>query len=290
MGISMQEWANVGWQGNFATKYTLFHDRKITFTHFVNVFGYIVFGAWLIYFFWQRYHPYYPTLQEFFNRQPWVWYLIVICTIIMIETLLQRAIAVYRIYGLLPSLLSIPRAVYGNIINVHALFRAYRQYFRPSHKKGRVWEKTEHSFPTSSQLKKLRKKLGNILVENQIINESQLKAAIIEQMSSGKRLGDILIEGKYLTPKQLIRYLAIQEDLEFVEIKNFSPLEKSKLPKFSKRSYQWLIQNKIIPIITEGSNLVLAIPDPSNEIIKLTATLRSKPYNVKFVAYYDPDY
>ncbi len=286
MGISMQEWRNVGWPGSLATRYTLLHDRKTLITHYVNIFGYLIFLFWVIYFYWQRYHPYYPTLQEYFSRQPWVWTIIVICTFIMFERLLQRCIAVYRVYGFIPAILSITRAIYGNIINMHALLRAYRQFFFASRKEGGLrWDKTEHSFPTHYQFKKLRSKLGTLLLEKNIISEKQLKGVLSKQKKTGKRLGDLLIEHNYLTNIQLLELLAEQDGLDLVDINHEKILTRLQLPLLAKRNYRWLLRNRVLPIELHDSVVTAGIHDPSNKAVMKEAIKKMKPYKIKFVVY-----
>lgn len=286
MGISMQEWALVGWKGNLSTRYTLLHDRKTLLTHYINILGYVVFIFWVFYLFWQRYHPEYPALQEFFNNNPWVWYIIVICTVIMIERLIQRGIAVYRVYGLIPALLSAPRAIYGNIVNMHALLRAYQQFFFHSRKKGGIrWEKTEHTFPTTSQLNKIRPKLGHLLLQNKFLTERQFSEALYEQMASGNRLGDILVKKRILTEEQLLQLLAMQDELDFIELDKNDVLPLDKLGGISKSDYKWMLRNKVFPIAIKDKTVTFAIPNPADSQIKSKIAYKIRPYSVKYVVY-----
>ncbi len=155
MGITMQEWLESGWPGDWPTRYTLFHDRKSIVSHFINGCGYFVLFFWIFYEIWCDYHPEYPSLQEHFNQFHWVWYMIIFCTFIMIERMLQRVIATFRIYGFIPGILSILRVPYGNLINLHALLRAYKLFIFKIQSKSKVkWEKTDHVFNTSQALNK----------------------------------------------------------------------------------------------------------------------------------------
>ena len=164
MGIVFQEWRDGQWPAEWRVRYSLMHDRKSFITHFINGFGYIVFIYWVLYS-WMSYgNPEYPILQERFDMQPWVWWLIVISSLLMCERLLQRTIATYRIYGIKPACFVIPRAFYGNILNLHALIRAYRVYFTRTKNKTinnqPVWDKTEHFFPGTHVLVSYRIKFA----------------------------------------------------------------------------------------------------------------------------------
>lgn len=130
IGIVFQEWQYSQWPKEWIVKFTLAHDRKSSITHFINGFGYLIFLFWLVYSLLTYNYPEYPSLQEQFNIHPWVWWLVVTVTLIMFERMLQRVIAVKRVYSWIPALLSIPRALYGNILNLHALVRAYTVYYK----------------------------------------------------------------------------------------------------------------------------------------------------------------
>lgn len=286
VGITMQEWANIGWQGDFFTRYTLFHDRKSVITHFINFFGYVVFLFWLFYSFWQLYNPNYPSLQEFFNAHRWVWWLIVLCTILMIDRLLQRMIAVYRIYGILPALLSLPRAIYGNFLNMHALIRAYWQYFVGLKiAKNSKWDKTEHTFPTESELKPFKKRLGHLLLENKLITKKQLDAAISTQLTTGERLGKVLTDAGYVTQNQLLAALSKQFNMKIITLKENNILARKKLPLLLATNYHWMIRHHAYPVKLSKHNLTIAIEDPTNEGLIEQIKQHAHPYHIDFVLY-----
>lgn len=152
-GIALQEWYLVGWPGNFRTKYILFHDRKAIFVHAINGFGYIIFIYWVLNYFSNGFFERALTLLELLNANPWVFLIIFIPTLMMLNRSMQRCIATGRVYGFLPALLSIPRTFYANILNLHTAISALRAFFRPIQKTTIKWDKTENTFPTSQELK-----------------------------------------------------------------------------------------------------------------------------------------
>jgi len=151
LGIALQSWAIAGWQGNFAVRYNLAHDRKILLTNLASFLGYLVFA----YFMW------YEIERRFFHRELPVlieegsvlWRLVVVATILMAWRILQRSVAVARVYGGWQAVLSIPRAIWTNLINFVATFRALGQALRMV-VTGRqpVWDKTAHEFPAQPEL------------------------------------------------------------------------------------------------------------------------------------------
>jgi adsorption protein B len=48
LGIGLQGWEQVGWQGNAAVKYLLFRDRKGLITSFVAIAGYLIFSSYMM--------------------------------------------------------------------------------------------------------------------------------------------------------------------------------------------------------------------------------------------------
>lgn len=284
-GIAIQEWIHSGWQGDFSTIYTLLHDRKASFTHVINMLGYFIFAFWLIYSIWAFFRPDYPTLQDQLNEQPWAWALIIFCTIAMADRLLQRIIATYRIYGLIPSILSIPRVFYGNIINMHALLRAYTQFFLHVKTKAPTrWEKTEHQFPGSHILVPYKKKLGDLLLENKIITPEQLTLLLSEQNKGGERLGALLKKYDLISSDQLTRLLGQQYHLPIVTPEKFKILPREEITNLSPKNYNWLLVNHCYPLRYDATNniLLIAIRDPTNEGLLRDIYRRLSMFQIKF--------
>jgi adsorption protein B len=76
LGIGLQGWAQIGWQGSWATKYLLFRDRKSLVTSFISIFAYLlvlqVSAFWLANYFglWS------PQSLSLLDSQAWVHYVI----------------------------------------------------------------------------------------------------------------------------------------------------------------------------------------------------------------------
>ncbi|MGB6138509.1 MAG: MSHA biogenesis protein MshE, partial [Shewanella sp.] len=65
---------------------------------------------------------------------------------------------------------------------------------------------------------KLKMRLGDLLVQELIISETQLQQALAEQRNSGKKLGRTLIDLKYITEVQLLKFLSQQLNLPYLDI------------------------------------------------------------------------
>jgi type IV pilus assembly protein PilB len=102
--------------------------------------------------------------------------------------------------------------------------------------------------------------LGALLIDEGLLTEAQLDAALSEQSKSGKPLGRLLIEQGTISEAELVRTLARQVGLEFVDLGDFT-IDGSVAALVSEslaRRYQ------AIPIGWEEGKLVVAMADPSN--------------------------
>lgn len=162
LGITMQSF---GFRDIFNTKglrlvgrYSLYKDLKAKVGNLLAMVGYPV----LIYFFaslFMSVDPIYPMYSA-------SWYLSIVVTCMMIERQIFRGVSIYKVYGfrsvffacLFPPLMPI-RLVWGNIVNLTATLRAFKQNIfgnqtpaQKEKKKGSrqkkklAWAKTDHQF------------------------------------------------------------------------------------------------------------------------------------------------
>ena len=146
IGIVLQGWENIGWKGSLAVNWNLFQDRKALITAPVNFLAYFVFLYFLVYQAINYFMGF--SMPVLIPAESLLALLVLIATVFMVWRSLNRAVAVNRIYGFLPALSSIPRVVWGNVINFFAIIRALYQYFiNKIRKKEVAWDKTAHEFP-----------------------------------------------------------------------------------------------------------------------------------------------
>lgn len=289
IGIVFQEWDRGVWPCEWKIRYSLVHDRKAFITHFINGFGYFIFAFWLIYTLLTYNNPAYPSLQEQLNLHPWVWWLIVMVTVVMLERLLQRVIGTWRIYGGFPAILSIPRAMYGNLLNLNAVMRAYRVYFTAQKKKSSSkqpsWDKTEHEFPGRHVLVPFRRRLGDLLVENNVINPEQLNQAMCEQETTGERLGTIICRLGFISIEGLLQWLAMQYQLELFPKQQLEAARRACFSYLSRKQLRWLRNQGVIPVAVDVTkrSITIAIDDPTNELLLKNVIRYLAPFSVEFV-------
>lgn len=285
LGIALQEWSKHGWLGNFTTKYTLIHDRKALITYVNAGLMFIIVPFWILYTYFILYYPIYPTLQDRFEANPWVWKVIIADTLLMLQRVLERGIALFRVYGFWPMLLSPVLVFYGNIVNIHSLFRAYWLFWFSArkHKSAEIrWDKTDHSFP-KSEIIPHTSKLGDLAIQKGFINHAELNKLLDSQAKSGKKMGQILVDQGIINKHQLLDIISEQYNLPLVNYKQAKLLFAKQLPFMQKRQYRKLIKYRCYPLNLKDDTITLGIMDPSDELTLTAAVELIKPYDVDFV-------
>jgi len=105
-----------------------------------------------------------------------------------------------------------------------------------------------------------KKRMGDILIKEDVINLDQLKTAIEQQKNSGKRLGETLLNLGYIDENQLVAYLSRQYGVPAVNLDQFdlTPEILNIVPRESA------IKHRLIPINKYDGSIVVAMSDPSN--------------------------
>ncbi|WP_175578088.1 GspE/PulE family protein [Indiicoccus explosivorum] len=107
----------------------------------------------------------------------------------------------------------------------------------------------------------IRRRLGDILLEQGLITDSQLKDTL-DDKGNDQKLGDALLQRGLITEQQLIETLEVQLGIPHVSLFRypFDPNLFNVVPKeFAKR-------NMLVPLKTEGDKLYVAMTDPMDVI------------------------
>jgi len=161
----------------------------------------------------------------------------------------------WRVYGLKFAVLAIPRLIYANVLNFCATLAAISE-FASAKREGRVpeWKKTEHSFPSEEQLRRYRRRLGDILLDKRWVTSSQLEEALVRQESEKRPLGELLVEMGVLWEEDVKLALSVQENRQSVEIDPYATPGE-----LLKRVPQHLAEKHgVFPLAYSGERIVLA--------------------------------
>ncbi|QLH68617.1 MSHA fimbrial ATPase MshE [Aeromonas veronii] len=107
---------------------------------------------------------------------------------------------------------------------------------------------------------RLKMRLGDLLVQEQIISDDQLQLALQQQRQTGRKLGTSLIDLGFISEVQLLQFLARQLDVPFFDLNNLTidaaavPL----LPEVQARRYRALAVN-----LTDDK-VTVAMSDPAD--------------------------
>lgn len=123
-----------------------------------------------------------------------------------------------------------------------------------------------------------RKRIGEILVEAGVLDESGLRAALIEQRRWGGQLGRILVEMNLVSEAVLVKALSHQLNFPMVELakQQFDPSILELVPG------EIAEQHSIVPFRVEGKFLDVAMSDPTNlgiiDELRIRTQLNVRPY------------
>ena len=114
-----------------------------------------------------------------------------------------------------------------------------------------------------------RKKLGQILVELNIITDDQLQRALIEQhrlQKSGIRrhLGSLLINMHIIDEDSYVNALSVHFNMPFISLKNHIVTESLQ----KAIGEQYALQQRIVVVENKPNRIVLALAEPNPFILE----------------------
>jgi MSHA biogenesis protein MshE len=107
-------------------------------------------------------------------------------------------------------------------------------------------------------MKRERIRLGDLLIENKLISQSQLQEALAEQKKSGRRLGRVLIDSGYVDEDAMLQVLSSQLHIPYVDLSTFNlnPTLVHLLPETDARRHRALVLKET------PDGLLVAMGDP----------------------------
>ncbi len=125
----------------------------------------------------------------------------------------------------------------------------------------------------AANMQRKRVRIGDLLVEQKIISEAQLQAALAEQKKSGRKLGRVLIENGFVDEDKLLRLLSEQLDIPYVDLSRFEldPELVGRLPETHARRYRALVLKET------AQGLLVGMGDPTDifafdELVRILKT------------------
>ena len=106
----------------------------------------------------------------------------------------------------------------------------------------------------------LKIRLGELLVQNDLISADELAKALDEQKRTGKKLGRIFVDGGYVTETQISEALARQLKIQFIDLQQFNTKLEiiSKLPEAQARRFRSVV------LEDKGTSYLVGMVDPTD--------------------------
>src|SRR5512140_37877 len=107
-----------------------------------------------------------------------------------------------------------------------------------------------------------KKRIGEMLLEAGIIDETQLKAALGHQRQWGVRLGQALVDLKLATEPEIVKILARRFGFEVARLDQVEAYAHQQAIQLVPRDFA--VKHNAFPLGADTSTLSVAMSDPSN--------------------------
>lgn len=126
---------------------------------------------------------------------------------------------------------------------------------------------------------RLRKRLGDLLVEEGIITEQQVEQALVAQKTTGRKLGATLIDLGFLSEKQMLTFLSQQLDVPLIDLSrlNIDVEAVQLLPEVHARRLRALVIGRNL------DSLRVAMSDPADLFAQESLLSQLPQYAIEFV-------
>ena len=104
-------------------------------------------------------------------------------------------------------------------------------------------------------------RLGDLLIQQGLLTDEQLKIALDEQKRTGRKLGRVFVESGYVTEEGISQALARQLRIPFVDLKNFTP--KPDLIKLLPEAPARRFRAMVLAQLPDG-RLQIGLADPTD--------------------------
>jgi MSHA biogenesis protein MshE len=125
----------------------------------------------------------------------------------------------------------------------------------------------------------LRKRLGDLLVEEGIVSEDQVQQALAAQNSTGQKLGDALIDLGFISEKQMLEFLSQQLGLPLIDLSR-APVDAEAVPILPEVHARRL---RAMVVAQNGDTLRVAMSDPADLFTQESLMNLLGEYNLEFI-------
>ncbi|WP_130618795.1 glycosyl transferase family protein [Dyella amyloliquefaciens] len=277
IGIVYQGYRTHGWSRGPVLNYFLWRDRKGAINNFVSFAAMLILLQLMATWVFQQVWPSAPRFVSIFEGRPWFNAILTTNIVLMCNRVFQRVVFVSGYYGVKQGLLSVPRLLWGNLVNFLANWRAIRQIIKTGDPRRVAWDKTTHDFPSIGGENRIKRSIDELLVENGSISRAKMTDAA-ERRIDGLRIGSSLIHEGLITAEQLAKPMADQIGVpcESVNLAEISQELLDSVPASVALHYA------VLPLRVEYGKLVLA-SESYIDPVSLAAIARQLQRPVRYV-------
>lgn len=277
IGIVYQGYRTHGWKHGLVLNYFLWRDRKGAINNFVSFGAMLILlqlmGIWLLQQVWTSA----PSFVSIFEGEPWFDSILALNIALMGNRMLQRIVFVSGYYGVKQGLLSIPRLLWGNLVNFLANCRAIRQILQYGDPHRVAWDKTTHDFPSVSGACHAKSLWSDLLVTNGAVSAAQISATDRHGVD-GLQLGSSLVHSGLIKAGQLAEAIAQQIGVACESV-DVTRLNRDLLKSIPARV---ALHYAVLPLRVEQGVLVLA-SESYVDPVSLAAIARQLERPVRYI-------
>jgi hypothetical protein len=107
-----------------------------------------------------------------------------------------------------------------------------------------------------------KKRLGEMLIESGIIDETQLKAALGHQRQWGVRLGQALVDLKLAAEADIVRALSAKFGFPVAQLSELQPYALEQALALLPRDFA--VRHNVFPMAADTASVTVAMSDPTN--------------------------
>lgn len=125
--------------------------------------------------------------------------------------------------------------------------------------KEKIMHAIDYCYTQWRQQREESEKLGEYLVNRELIGPSQLEEGLAIQQKSREKLGKILVDKGFISSEQLMEALSARWGISYVKI-DLERIDRGLTKDFYSRNY--LLKNCLVPLCIEADKLLIAMEDP----------------------------
>ncbi|MBL5977307.1 phage adsorption protein NrfB [Comamonas sp. NyZ500] len=206
-GIVIQGFKTLRWTQSGVLNYFLWRDRKGALTNFASFLAMLLAMQLIAIWLYQRLVPDSYRFLSIFQGDWWLYALLAANFVLMLNRIVQRMFFVTSYYGIVQGLMSLPRLLWGNLVNFLANWRAIAQALQAKDIRRMAWAKTDHDFPMLGEGPRLREEGEALILASESVIDPVSHAALERKLERPVRYliapkGEVTVELRRLYARQ----------------------------------------------------------------------------------------